>query len=332
MNLRSVIERSVEADRTLARLVGQHIDDTAKGLRELKDISTKEEAAETYQLIGTALGPASFDELNALTDKRLQRAYGPENPWPWCQGHEESRPHPAVTGSQGANAPELRTAPSLLVRPKRSSDHHCSLTPTKEQPMKIITAITATTLAVAAPAQAQWETFDALCGSSRTKCQVKFDGEKMTMPGVVIYAEDVVGWNMSDNTTQRRYHGWFGAKSCYSPNEDQRFFIKYMGDDGTRELVQVAFLNHKPARSFINMMGLWSGLESENLRTTITADKRVAAQDPGTVTPFEDVTTSPIGLNTGAHNLEQEACLQGCRKTQSPTQAAGLYVSKPTLQ
>ena len=64
--------------------------------------------------------------------------------------------------------------------------------------MKIITAITATTLAVAAPAQAQWETFDALCGSSRTKCQVKFDGEKMTMPGVVIYAEDVVGWNMSD--------------------------------------------------------------------------------------------------------------------------------------
>ncbi|ABB34314.1 hypothetical protein [Synechococcus sp. CC9605] len=73
MNLRSVIERSVEADRTLARLVGQHIDDSAKGLRELKDISTKEEAAETYQLVGTALGPASFDELNALTDKRLRQ-------------------------------------------------------------------------------------------------------------------------------------------------------------------------------------------------------------------------------------------------------------------
>ena len=49
MNLRSVIERSVEADRTLARLVGQHIDDTAA--RELKDISTKEEAAWTYQLV-----------------------------------------------------------------------------------------------------------------------------------------------------------------------------------------------------------------------------------------------------------------------------------------
>ena len=41
MNLRNVIERSVEADRTLARLVGQHIDDTARGLRELREISTQ---------------------------------------------------------------------------------------------------------------------------------------------------------------------------------------------------------------------------------------------------------------------------------------------------
>ena len=175
------------------------------------------------------------------------------------------------------------------------------------------------TLAVAAPAQAQWETFDALCGSSRTKCQVKFDGEKMTMPGVVIYAEDVVAWNMSDKTTQRCYHGWFGAKSCYSPNEDQRFFIKYMGDDGTRKLVQIAFLNHKPARSFINMMGLWSGPESENLRTTITADKRTAAKDPGTVKPFEDVTTSPNAQNKGAHNLGQGSVpAKRYRKTPKP--------------
>ena len=67
--------------------------------------------------------------------------------------------------------------------------------------MKFFTAFTAVTLAVAAPVHAQWETFDARCGSSRSKCQVKFDGEKMSMPGVVIYAEDVVGWNMSNNTT-----------------------------------------------------------------------------------------------------------------------------------
>lgn len=171
--------------------------------------------------------------------------------------------------------------------------------------MKFFTAFTAVTLAVAAPVHAQWETFDALCGSSRSKCQVKFDGEKMSMPGVVIYAEDVVGWNMSNNTTQRCYHGWFGAKSCYSPNEDQRFFIKYMGDDGSRQLVQVAFINHKPARSFINMMSLWSGLESENLQSTVTADKRTASKDPDSVQPFEDVTTSPNAKSKGAHNLGQ---------------------------
>ena len=170
--------------------------------------------------------------------------------------------------------------------------------------MKVFTALAAL-IFIAAPAQAQWETFDALCGSSRSKCQVKFDGEKMSMPGVVIYAEDVVAWNMSDNTTQRCYHGWFGAKSCYSPNEDQRFLIKYMGDDGTRQLVQVAFINHKPARSFINMMGLWSGLESENLRLTVSADKRTAAKDPNSVQPFEDVTTSPNARSKGADNLGQ---------------------------
>ena len=73
MNLRNVIERSVEADRTLARLVGQHIDDTARGLRELREISTQEETAETYQLVGAALGPASYDTLNSLTDKRLRQ-------------------------------------------------------------------------------------------------------------------------------------------------------------------------------------------------------------------------------------------------------------------
>ena len=73
MSLRNVIERSVEADRTLARLVGQHIDDTARGLRELREISTQEEAAETYQLVGAALGPASYDTLNSLTDKRLRQ-------------------------------------------------------------------------------------------------------------------------------------------------------------------------------------------------------------------------------------------------------------------
>jgi len=73
MNLRNVIERSVEADRTLARLVGQHIDDTARGLRELREISTQEETAETYQLVGAALGPASYDTLKSLTDKRLRQ-------------------------------------------------------------------------------------------------------------------------------------------------------------------------------------------------------------------------------------------------------------------
>ena len=71
-DLRAAVAAVNETDQKLARLVGQHIDDTAKGLRELKDISTKEEAAETYQLIGTALGPASFDELNALTEVQLQ--------------------------------------------------------------------------------------------------------------------------------------------------------------------------------------------------------------------------------------------------------------------
>ena len=172
-----------------------------------------------------------------------------------------------------------------------------------ERQMKNMLTAGAVALALAAPVHAQWEKFDALCGSSRDRCQVKFDGEKMTMPGLVIYAEDVVSWNMSDNTTQRCYHGWFGAKSCYNPNEDQRFFIKYMGDDGTRQLVQVAFLNHKPARSFINMMSLWSGLQSENLKTTVQAERRTAAQDPGSVQPFEDVTTSPNAKNKGAHNL-----------------------------
>ncbi len=73
MNLRNVIERSVEADRTLARLVGQHIDDTARGLRELREISTQEETAETYQLVGAALGLGSYDTLNLLTDKRLRQ-------------------------------------------------------------------------------------------------------------------------------------------------------------------------------------------------------------------------------------------------------------------
>ena len=73
MNLRNVIERSVEADRTLARLVGQHIDDTARGLRELREISTQEETAETYQLVGAALGPGAYDTLNLLTDKRLRQ-------------------------------------------------------------------------------------------------------------------------------------------------------------------------------------------------------------------------------------------------------------------
>ena len=73
MSLRNVIERSIEADRSLARLVGQHIDDTARGLRELREISTKEETTETYQLVGAALGPAPFEELNALNDKRLRQ-------------------------------------------------------------------------------------------------------------------------------------------------------------------------------------------------------------------------------------------------------------------
>ena len=156
---------------------------------------------------------------------------------------------------------------------------------------------------LSAPAIAAWESFDALCGSDRSRCKVKFDGEKMTMPGIVIYAEDVVGWNMSDNTTQRCYHGWFGAKSCYSPKEDQRFFIKYMGDDGSRQLTQISFLNHKPARSFINMMSLWSGLQSENLRTTVQADKRSNAKDPDSVQPFEDVTTSPNATVKGIQHL-----------------------------
>ncbi|QNJ00709.1 hypothetical protein SynA1562_01881 [Synechococcus sp. A15-62] len=57
----------------MARLVGQHIDDTARGLRELREISTQEETAETYQLVGAALGPASYDTLNSLTDKRLRQ-------------------------------------------------------------------------------------------------------------------------------------------------------------------------------------------------------------------------------------------------------------------
>ena len=156
---------------------------------------------------------------------------------------------------------------------------------------------------LSAPAIAAWESFDALCGSDRSRCKVKFDGEKMTMPGKVIYAEDVVGWNMSDNTTQRCYHGWFGAKSCYSPKEDQRFFIKYMGDDGSRQLTQISFLNHKSARSFINMMSLWSGLQSENLRTTVQADKRSTAKDPGSVAPFEDVTTSLNATSKGIQHL-----------------------------
>ena len=73
MSLRNVIERSVEADRSLARLIGQHIDDTARGLRELREINTKEETAETYQLVGAALGPASYEALSSLTDKRLRQ-------------------------------------------------------------------------------------------------------------------------------------------------------------------------------------------------------------------------------------------------------------------
>ena len=73
MSLRNVIERSVEADRTLARLIGNHIDVTARGLRELREISTQEETAETYQLVGAALGPASYETLNSLTDKRLRQ-------------------------------------------------------------------------------------------------------------------------------------------------------------------------------------------------------------------------------------------------------------------
>ena len=73
MSLRNVIERSIEADRSLAKLVGQHIDNTARGLRELREINTKEESAETYQLVAAALGPAPFEELNALTDKRLRQ-------------------------------------------------------------------------------------------------------------------------------------------------------------------------------------------------------------------------------------------------------------------
>ena len=73
MSLRNVIERSVEADRSLARLIGQHIDDTARGLRELREINTEEETAETYQLVGVALGPASYETLSSLTDKRLRQ-------------------------------------------------------------------------------------------------------------------------------------------------------------------------------------------------------------------------------------------------------------------
>ena len=89
------------------------------------------------------------------------------------------------------------------------------------------------------------------------------------------------------------------------PMKISDFFIKYMGDDGSRQLVQVAFINHKPARSFINMMSLWSGLESENLQSTVTADKRTASKDPDSVQPFEDVTTSPNAKSKGAHNLGQ---------------------------
>ena len=126
----------------------------------------------------------------------------------------------------------------------------------------------------------------------------------MTMPGLVIYAEDVVSWNMSNNTTRSCSWTLWTGHFCQN-DEDQRFLIKYMGDYGSRQLVQVAFLNHKPARSFINMMGLWSGLESEDLRTTITADKRTAAKDPGSVQPFEDVTTSPNARNKGVYNLGQ---------------------------
>ena len=157
--------------------------------------------------------------------------------------------------------------------------------------MKKALTIAATALALAAPAYAEWEKFDALCGSSRERCQVKFDGEKMTMPGKTIFAEDVVSWNMSDNSVQKCSWGLYTGYYCHN-NEDQRFFIKYMGDDGSRQLIQVAFINHKPARSFINMMSLWSGLEAENLRTTVQAEKRTAAVAPDSVKPFEDVTTS----------------------------------------
>lgn len=157
--------------------------------------------------------------------------------------------------------------------------------------MKKALTIAAATIALAAPAHAEWEKFDALCGSSRERCEVRFDGEKMTMPGLTIYAEDVVSWNMADNSVQKCSWGLYTGYICHN-NEDQRFFIKYMGDDGSRQITQVAFINHKPARSFINIMGLWSGLESENLRSTVQAERRTTAMAPDSVKPFEDVTTS----------------------------------------
>ena len=171
--------------------------------------------------------------------------------------------------------------------------------------MKKALTIAAVALALAAPAHAEWEKFDALCGSSRKKCRVSFDGEKMTMPGLTIFAEDVITWNLADNTDRRC--GWYPYVGYYcSRKEDQRILIKYMGSDGSRQIAQVAFINHKPARTFINMMGLWSGLQSgysRGVNGVVQGATRTAALDASTVEAFEDVTVSPNARPKGAHNI-----------------------------
>lgn len=147
-------------------------------------------------------------------------------------------------------------------------------------------------IVLASHANAERQRFDATCVDS-SECNVTVDGETLqTSRGLKINAEDVLYWSVSDNTKKKSlgWCFWLGA-NCYA-REDVRFMIKYMDNEGRRQITQIGFFNRKPARAFASYLTVFSGLESGQIAGLSNSQNRTAALAPESVEPYADVTTS----------------------------------------
>jgi len=182
-------------------------------------------------------------------------------------------------------------------------------------------------LAVNTEAKAERQKFDATCVDA-SKCTVTVDGEQLrTSRGLTINAEDILYWSVSDNTKKKSL-GWcfLVGVNCY-PREDVRFMIKYMDNEGRRQITQVGFFNRKPARAFASYLTVFSGLESGQIAGLSNSDNRTAALAPESVDPYTDVTTSVQSQPKGRQHVNDPYGSTPAVNYDRPSASAGKTVA-----